>query len=421
MSEMSASMSKQPGIVRFIGIDWNIGALKEASAQYWTFVALIGVFMVLGFGAWLSIITHGGAVVAMRDGYPWGLWFTNYMYYVGLSAGGLVVYASVHLFGAEHFRPLSKIAVLQAGVLTIMALLSILTDMERPLRIVWFLMTPNVTAPFIYTGSAVGGYMVLCFADLWVMITGKGGEKAALGMTLVALPFAIYLHSTTAWVLALNKSRELWNAAFMVPLFLTSATASGISLLFIFAYIFGKVTKVTFKPSMFRKLATLLTTVIALDLFMLLVEIVTVYWPTSAKPGHTIRFAEFFTGTYAWAFIPVIVLGVGAFILLARRSTRHVPAIQLTAAVMYVIAIFLKRYVLMAMGFVYNPIGQKMGLYLPSTTELLLSWGIIALGLFIVTLAIKVLPLEAPEHEHGHGGPDVRPPLETVPEYGVTP
>ena len=39
----------------------------------------------------------------MRDDYPWGLWFVDYMYYIGLAAGGLVVYASVHLFGAKQF------------------------------------------------------------------------------------------------------------------------------------------------------------------------------------------------------------------------------------------------------------------------------------------------------------------------------
>ena len=103
---------------RFIGIDFDFGALKTAGPT------LLGVrrrccssFLALGVMAWGTALTNGGAVMAMRDNYPWGLWFTNYMYYVGLSAGGLVVYASVHLFGAEQFRPLSRLAVLQAGVL----------------------------------------------------------------------------------------------------------------------------------------------------------------------------------------------------------------------------------------------------------------------------------------------------------------
>ena len=398
----STTTASRPGVVRFIGIDFDFGALKSASKGYWAFVGILLVFVAMGVVAWVTYFTHGGSVMAMRDNYPWGLWFTNYMYYVGLSAGGLVVYASVHLFGAEQFRPLSRIAVLQAGVLVMLALMGIITDMERPWRAVWMLLTPNPSSPFVYTGSAANLYMIVAFIDLWILITGKGGEKLAMRMTLVALPLAIYLHTTTAFVLALNKSRELWHSAVMVPIFLTSATASGVALLMIFAYVFQKVTGAKFRPSMFRSLSTMLATVIIMDLFMLLVEMLTIYWPTSAMTGHTVRMSEFFTGVYAWAFLPVLILGVTAFTLLARRKTRHLPAVQITAAIMYVVAIFLKRYVLMGMGFVRNTLGQHSGIYLPSLVEVLLALGILAFGLLIVTAAIKVLPLQVPEDGHGH-------------------
>jgi dimethyl sulfoxide reductase membrane subunit len=402
MAVTDVSTTPRPGVKRFIGVDFDFGALKAASPGYWAFVAILATFVTIGFVAWLGYFTQGGSVMAMRDGYPWGLWFTNYMYYVGLSAGGLVVYASVHLFGAEQFRPLSRIAVLQAGVLVMLALMGIISDMERPWRAVWMLLTPNPTSPFVYTGSAANIYMIICFLDLWVLITGYKGEKFATTMTLIALPIAIYLHTTTAFVLALNKSRELWHSAVMVPIFLTSATASGIALLMIFAYIFKAVTGAKFKPSMFRSLSTLLATVIIMDLFMLLVEMITIFWPTSAMTGHVVRMQEFFTGVYAWAFLPVLILGITAFILLSRRNTRHLPAVQLTAAVMYVVAIFLKRYVLMGMGFVRDPLGQTTGVYLPSVTEIFLAIGILAFGLLIVTAAIKVLPLQVPEDGHGH-------------------
>jgi molybdopterin-containing oxidoreductase family membrane subunit len=242
--------------------------------------------------------------------------------------------------------------------------------------------------------------MVLCFVDLWIMITGKGGESLAFTMTLIALPFAIYLHTTTAFVLAMNKSRELWHSAVLVPIFLTSATASGIALLIIFAYIFQAVTTVKFKPSMFRSLSTLLATVIIIDLFLLLVEVLFIFWPTSASTGHTVRMSEFISGHYAWAFLPVLILGFTAFILLARRPTRHLPAVQLTASAMYVVAIFLKRWVLMAMGFVVDPLGQFTGVYAPSPVEVFLALGILGFGLLLVTLAVKVLPLEVPVEEH---------------------
>lgn len=415
-------------MVRFIGVDFDFGALRTASRAYWGFVAILGVFILMGAVSWVAFISHGGSVMGMRDSSPWGLWFTNYMYYVGLSAGGLAVYASVHLFGAEQFRPLSRLAVLQAGVLVMMALLGIISDMERPARMIWFMLTPNPTSPFVYTGSAAGLYMVLCFVDLWVLITGKGGHKLAHRMTLIALPAAVYLHTTTAFVLSLNKARELWHTAVMVPIFLTSATASGIALLIIFAYVTSKVTTIRFKPSMFRSLSTLMATVVIIDLFLLIVEVLSVFWLTSAKTGHTVRMAEFLTGRYGWFFLPVLILGFTAFTLLARTSTRHLPKVQLTAAVMYVVAIFLKRYVLMSMGFSYTTLGQPSPIYFPSLIETLLALGILAFGILFVTIAIKVLEIEVPEDEHEpaleHGAlqdtPRLDGPGEPALETGVT-
>lgn len=393
---MSKNLHPRPGVIHLAGLDIDYGALRTAGSRYWAFVGILLIGVVLGVCAWGAALTSGGAVMAMRDNYPWGLWFSNYMFYVGLSAGGLVVYASVHLFGAEQFRPLSKLAVLQAGLLVMMALLGIITDMERPWRAVWMLLTPNPTSPFVYTGSAANLYMIVCFVDLWLLITHKGGDKWAFRMTLIALPLAIYLHTTTAFVLSMNKSRELWNTAMMVPIFLTSATASGIAVLMLVAYAFRKFGILELSSKMFRSLSTLLATVIIIDLFLLLVEILSVFWPTSNKPGHSVRFAEFLTGDYAFAFVPVLVLGVTAFALLAGRRTRHLPAIQITAASLYVIAVFMKRYSLMSMGFALNPLGTPASPYAPSLTEALLAVGILSLGALIVTVSAKVLPLVEP-------------------------
>jgi dimethyl sulfoxide reductase membrane subunit len=406
MSDQSAQWAvPAPGTKRFIGIDWNIGALKNANPRYWAFISLLMTTILLGLMTWGTFLFQGGSLMAMRDTYPWGLWFTNYMYYVGLSAGGLAVYASVHLFGAEQFRPLSRLAVLQAGVLVMMALLGILTDMERFWRAGWMLLTPNPSSPFVYTGSAANIYMIICFVDLWVLITGKGGERLAMRMTLIALPFAVYLHTTTAFVLALNKSRELWNSAVMVPIFLTSATASGIALLMISAYIMQRLKVMRFRPSMFRSLSTFLATVIIIDLFLLAVEMLVIFWPTSSHPGHAERMALFFQSPYGWVFIPVLMLGIGAFSLLAGRKTRHLPRLQLTAAAMYVLAIFLKRYTLMAMGFAIDPLGQFTAPYIPSLVEILIALMILAIGLLIMAVAAKVLPLQVPDEEieeHAH-------------------
>ena len=172
----------------------------------------------------------------------------------------------------------------------------------------------------------------------------------------------------------------------MVPIFLTSATASGIALLLICAYIMQHYGVLKFKPSMFRSLSTLLATVIIIDLFLLFVEILTIYWPTSAKPGHTIRFDEFLTGDYAAVFLPVLVLGItrSRCSPVARRGTcppSRSPPRRCTWSRSSSSATSL-----MAMGFAINPLGQYTPPYVPSLTEVLIALGILALGLLIMTL-----------------------------------
>jgi Ni/Fe-hydrogenase subunit HybB-like protein len=65
-----------------------------------------------------------------------------------------------------------------------------------------------------------------------------------------------------------------------------------------------------------------------------------------------------------------------------------------------VVAIFLKRYSLMSMGFAIGVLGQQQAPYLPSLTEALIAAGLLSIAVLFVTLSAKVLPLRVPLHEH---------------------
>jgi Ni/Fe-hydrogenase subunit HybB-like protein len=81
---MTEATAVRPGVKRFIGIDWDFGALKSAGRTYWSFVAMLSIIAAIGITAWIIFMTQGAGVMAQRDGFTWGLWFSNYMYYVGL-------------------------------------------------------------------------------------------------------------------------------------------------------------------------------------------------------------------------------------------------------------------------------------------------------------------------------------------------
>jgi Ni/Fe-hydrogenase subunit HybB-like protein len=122
-----------------------------------------------------------------------------------------------------------------------------------------------------------------------------------------------------------------------------------------------------------------------------------------------------FGGRYAIIFMPVLILGITAFALLSRRSTRHLPAVQITGAALYVFAIFLKRYSLDVMGFTHTTLFQPTGYYIPSLVEVLLGVSIMAFGVLVFTVAIKVLPMAEPEEGHAEE-PEALPAAATEPE-----
>ena len=142
----------------------------------------------------------------------------------------------------------------------------------------------------------------------------------------------------------------------MVPIFLTSATASGIALLIIFAYIMQAVDVTQVQAEHVPQPVDAAgdghhhrpVPAGRRDPHDLLADV-----GQAGPHGADDRSSS--PAATRGRSCPVLILGFGAFALLARRKTRHLPAIQITASAMYVVAIFLKRYALMAMGFVARP------------------------------------------------------------------
>lgn len=383
-------------VKRFLGVDVTTGEFLTAGYRYWAWLGALVLLIIGGLVAWAFQASYGLIITGQRDTFIWGLYIQGYLYFVGLSAGGLVIYASVELFGAKQFKPLARIAVLQAMVCCLMAIICIVSDLETPGRIIWFLRTPNFASPFIYTGSGVTIYLALTVIDLWVLTkVKKVSQNTALTLTLIALTVAIYLHSTTAWVLSMERARELWHAAIMVPIFLSSAMVSGVGLLILIAYFFQRITRMRFPQRMFYSMSTLLATLIAVDMFLLFIEVLSVLWPTSASPGHVIRLMLFITGRYAPIFIPeVLIFGIVPFFMLAIRKFRKNPVMQIAASIMVVIGILMKRFVLLAMGFGLSPIGPFKVNYSPGLAEIMIILAICAVGALVFSLALKLLPLE---------------------------
>ena len=105
----------------------------------------------------------------------------------------------------------------------------------------------------------------------------EAGEGAA-GLAYVGLPTAVLLHSITAWIFGLQISRPWWNTALMAPLFVTSAMLSGTALVALVALVARRFDKVKLPDETRRALAGLMAVTIAVDLFLVACDYITILW-----------------------------------------------------------------------------------------------------------------------------------------------
>ena len=71
--------------------------------------AVLAVLSVAGIGAYIFQLAGGLAVTGMSNGVSWGLYITMFMFFVGLSAGGLIVASSASVFHIKRFKAVATI------------------------------------------------------------------------------------------------------------------------------------------------------------------------------------------------------------------------------------------------------------------------------------------------------------------------
>ena len=66
-------------------------------------VVVLAAVVLAAVGCWVAQQTYGLGITGMNNSNSWGLYILAFMFFVGLSAGGLIVASSAHVFGIESF------------------------------------------------------------------------------------------------------------------------------------------------------------------------------------------------------------------------------------------------------------------------------------------------------------------------------
>jgi formate dehydrogenase iron-sulfur subunit len=100
-----------------------------------------------------------GAVTNLSDGYPWGFWIgIDILVGIALAAGGFVLAGTVHIFGGHRFHALSRPAILTAFLGYLLFIFALMVDLGRPWNIWKALINWNHASPMFEVAWCVMFY-----------------------------------------------------------------------------------------------------------------------------------------------------------------------------------------------------------------------------------------------------------------------
>lgn len=378
-------------------------------------IGILSVLTLIGFGAILYQVINGLGVTGMNNVVSWGTYIMLFMFFVGLSAGGLIVSSSATVFNIPSFKVVAKPATILSTVCVIVATVFILVDLGQPFRIFNLLIHGQFSSPLMWDVVVISLYLVINILYLYFMTRKQQNEKAMKIMSSIALPVAILVHSVTAWIFGLQIARDGWYTALMAPLFVASALDSGLALLLIVLVILSALKIFVVEKKLLTTLAGLLVTFVCVDAYLLLAEVITMVYPQ--EPSTMLVVNELVSGSLAPFFWGQVILGlvIPIGILLFKKNREKIRLIVISS-ILIVIGVLFKRVWLLFSAFIHPNFSAGQGIttgyyetgsdpsifpniwatignYAPTMIEFFIAIGVISFGVLLyIVLAKFILP-----------------------------
>jgi molybdopterin-containing oxidoreductase family membrane subunit len=319
-------------------------AIKGDSNGYLALLGALGVLSLGGFWAAWTMFTDGHSVTGMTNAVPWGFPIVVAIYLIGLSAGSLVISALSSVFGKKEFKVFSRIAALLAALLLVGALMAIILDWGRPERILVPFFSMNPRSMFSLNGMLYSAYIVICFVYLWAMFEER--EKLVKALGLLAVFWAVLVHSGTGAIFGFVGARELLHSPLLPPSFIAAALSSGTALMIIVLHFSFKWAGRTLDEALLRQLGRYLMVFLIVVAYFIFIENVTrSYWPANYEAQ---KFLLLSGNKYSLIFwVGMVGCGVAfPFVILVNRFTGGSLKWILWASALVVGGVLAERYII---------------------------------------------------------------------------
>jgi Ni/Fe-hydrogenase subunit HybB-like protein len=386
-----------------------LSALDSATSggrRYHVWMGSLTLIMLVGAYAYSIQLRDGLIVTGMNDHVSWALYISNFTFLVGLAAAAMMLVLPAYVLKDVDFAKAVLIAEGVAVSALLMCLAFVIVDIGNPMA-AWH-MIPGIgilnwpASLLAWDVIVLNGYLALNLLIpayiLYSHYTGREPmKKAYVPFLYIAVLWAVSIHMVTAFLLAGLPARPFWNNALLGPRFLASAFTAGPAFMILLLGFVRMETRYHIADAALHKLALITTVAAQINLIMLVSELFyKFYFPTH----HSINAKYLFFGLDGHnALVPwvwtAIAFNVLATVILTIHPLRRDPRWLMPACLILFVAIWVEKGMgLVIPGFVPSPLGEIVE-YTPTWIELAVTAGIWAMGLFALTVLVRVaLPIE---------------------------
>ncbi|MBK7583637.1 MAG: polysulfide reductase NrfD [Myxococcales bacterium] len=373
-------------------------AVPRGGRGFKTWILFLSLVIGLGIWAYTIQLRDGLVVTNMRNQVAWGFYISNFTFLVGVAAAAVLLVIPAYVY---NFKPIKEIAFLgemMAITAIVMCILFVSVDVGSPQNL-WHLL-PGVGRPnfpmslLTWDILVLNGYLVInASVFFFILYKVAHGEKYTriLPLILLSIPWAVGIHTVTAFLYNGLVARPFWNASILAPRFLASAFCSGPALMILVLQVVGKQFRIAIDERALFKIAELVSYALAFNLFLFAAEAFKEFYGQSV---HMAPMQYLYFGLHGHnALVPLmwsaLALNSTALTLFIIRKTRENKRFLNIGCVLILIGVYIEKGLgLVVPGFTPDALGEIYE-YVPSQVELAIAAGIWASGALVYTLLAK--------------------------------
>lgn len=390
----------------------------------------------LGLFAYIRQLYYGLEVTHLRDYVSWGIYISNFVFFVAISLVGSLITAVLRLSNVQWSTPLTRIAEIIAVSAIMFAGLIIIVDMGRPERFYNLFTHGRLQSPITWDVIVISTYLVISIMllyipllpDLKIMIANKENnpkwlqkiyefmgkfwknkpaqfkisDKAINILCISIIPVAFAIHTVTSWLFA-TTYRPGWDSTNFGAYFISGAFLVGSGAVMIAMYVFRTHYKLEkyITEDHFDKMGRVVVLLALLYLYFNINEFLVPAFKMKKSEEH--HLVGLFAGEYAPIFWFAILTSMIIPILILINKKGRKPKWAFFAGILVVVGSWFKRYLIVTPTLLHpflpmHDVPANYKTYFPSWEEWAIAGGSLAGVLLIITFFARFFPI-VPIHE----------------------